>query len=70
MFYLLHGENEFTSREHLKTLRQKDDFGYNQDTYMGTEVDAKTVTMTISTLPFLSEKRLVIIDGLPKKKRG
>jgi DNA polymerase-3 subunit delta len=70
MFYLLHGEDEFTSREHLKALRQKGDFGYNQDTYMGTEVDAKTVTMTISTLPFLSEKRLVVIDGLPKKKRG
>lgn len=70
MFYLLHGEDEFTSREHLKALRQKGDFGYNQDTYMGTEVAAKTVTMTISTLPFLSEKRLVVIDGLPKKKRG
>lgn len=70
MFYLLHGEDEFTSREHLKVLRQKDDFGYNQDTYMGTEVDAKTVTITINTLPFLSEQRLVIIDGLPKKKRG
>jgi DNA polymerase III subunit delta len=70
MFYLLHGEDEFTSREHLKTLRQKGDFGYNQDTYMGTEVDVKTVIMTISTLPFLSEQRLVVIDGLPKKKRG
>ena len=70
MFYLLHGEDEFTSREHLKTLRKKGDFGYNQDTYMGTEVDAKTVTMTINTLPFLSENRLVVIDGLPKKKRG
>jgi DNA polymerase-3 subunit delta len=70
MFYLLHGEDEFTSREHLKVLRHKGDFGYNQDTYMGTEVDAKTVTMTMSTLPFLSEKRLVVIDGLPKKKRG
>jgi DNA polymerase-3 subunit delta len=70
MFYLLYGEDEFTNREHLKALRQKGDFGYNQDTYMGTEVDTKTVTMTISTLPFLSEKRLVVIDGLPKKKRG
>jgi DNA polymerase III subunit delta len=70
MFYLLHGEDEFTSREHLKTLRQRGDFGYNQDTYRGTESDAKTITMTMNTLPFLSEKRLVVIDGLPKKKRG
>jgi DNA polymerase-3 subunit delta len=70
MFYLLHGEDEFTSREQLKQLRQKGDFGYNQDTYSGTEVDLKTIIMTTSTLPFLSEQRLVVLDGLPKKKRG
>ncbi len=70
MFYLLHGEDEFTSREHLRTLRQQGDFGYNQDTYNGTEVGLKTLLMTISTLPFLSEQRLVVLDGLPKKKRG
>ena len=70
MFYLLHGEDEFTSREHLKMLRKKGDFGYNQNTYAGTEIDAKNITITINTLPFLSEQRLVVIDGLPKKKRG
>ena len=70
MFYLLHGDDEFSSREQLKQLRHKGDFGFNQDTYMGTEVDARTVIMTISTLPFLTEQRLVVIDGLPKKKRG
>jgi DNA polymerase-3 subunit delta len=70
MFYLLHGDDEFTSREQLKILRLKGDFGYNQDTYIGSELDLKTITMTINTLPFLSEQRLVIIDGLPKKRRG
>lgn len=70
MFYLLHGEDEFTSREQLRQLRQKGDFGYNQDTYSGTDVELKTVIMTSSTLPFLSEQRLVVLDGLPKKKRG
>ncbi len=70
MFYLLHGEDEFTSREHLHTLRQQGDTGYNQDTYNGAEVDLKTVLMAINTLPFLSKQRLVVIDGLPKKKRG
>jgi DNA polymerase-3 subunit delta len=70
MFYLLHGEDEFTSREQLKQLRQKGDFGYNQDTYNGTEVDLKTIIITTNTLPFLSEQRLVVLDGLPKKKRG
>ena len=70
MFYLLHGDDEFTSREQLKTLRQKDTFGYNQDTYNGADTDLKKIIMTINTLPFLSEQRLVVIDGLPKKKRG
>lgn len=70
MFYLLHGEDEFTSREHLKKLRTQGDFGYNQDVYSGAEVTSKTVIMNSDTLPFLSEQRLIIVDGLPKKKRG
>jgi len=70
MFYLLHGEDEFTSREHLKKLRTQGDFGYNQDVYSGTEVAAKTIMINSNTLPFLSEQRLIIVDGLPKKKRG
>lgn len=70
MFYLLHGEDEFTSREQLKQLREQGDFGYNRDTYHGSDGDLKTIMMTSATLPFLSEQRLVIVDGLPKKKRG
>lgn len=69
MFYLLHGDDEFTSREQLKQLRQQEDYGYNQDTYTG-ETDLKTIMITSTTFPFLSEKRLVVIDGLPKRKRG
>lgn len=70
MFYLLHGDDEFTSRQQLKTLRQKEIFGYNQDIYNGVEGDLKKITITMNTLPFLSEQRLVVIDGLPKKKRS
>ena len=70
MFYLLHGEDEFTSRENLRQLREKGDFGYNRDTYNGSDVDLKTIVITSTTLPFLSEQRLVVVDGLPKKKRG
>ncbi|HEY4035451.1 MAG TPA: DNA polymerase III subunit delta [Ktedonobacteraceae bacterium] len=70
MFYLMHGDDEFTSREQLKTLRHKDTFGYNQDIYSGGDTDLKKIIITINTLPFLSEQRLVVIDGLPKKKRG
>jgi DNA polymerase-3 subunit delta len=70
MFYLLHGDDEFTSREQLKKLRSQGDFGYNQDTYDGSGVDLNTVIITSNTLPFLSEQRLVVVEGLPKKKRG
>ncbi len=70
MFYLLHGEDEFTSREQLKKLRQQGDFGFNQDTYSGADSDVKTIVMSSNTLPFLSEQRLIVVDGLPKRKRG
>ncbi len=70
MFYLLHGDDKFTCREQLKKIRTQGDFGYNQDTYDGATVDLNTVIITSNTLPFLSEQRLVVVEGLPKKKRG
>ncbi|GAC1383375.1 MAG: DNA polymerase III subunit delta [Ktedonobacteraceae bacterium] len=70
MFYLLHGDDEFTSREQLKRLRQQGDFAYNQDSYNGGEVPLTTITTTCNTLPFLTEQRLVIVEGLPKKRRS
>jgi DNA polymerase-3 subunit delta len=70
MFYLLHGNDEFTSREHLKKLRQQGNFEYNQDTYNGSEVSLTTIIGTCNTLPFLTDQRLIVVEGLPKKKRG
>lgn len=70
MFYLLHGEDEFTNREQLKKLRLQGNFEYNQDTFNGGEVDLATITATCNTLPFLAEQRLVVVEGLPKKRRG
>jgi len=70
VFYLLHGEDEFSSSERLKKLREQGKFEYNCDTYDGAEVALNTIIMTCDTLPFLSEQRLVVIDGLPKRKRG
>lgn len=70
MYYLLHGDDEFTSREHLKKLRAQGQFEYNQDTYDGTQVDLKTILITCDTLPFLTEQRLVVVEGLPRRKRG
>ncbi len=70
MFYLLHGEDEFTSREHLKKLREQGDFGFNQDIYSGADSDVNVIVMSSNTLPFLSEQRLIVVEGLPRRKRG
>jgi DNA polymerase III subunit delta len=70
MFYLLHGDDEFSSREQLKKLRQQGNFEYNQDTFNGGEVDLATITAASNTMPFLADQRLVVVEGLPKKRRG
>jgi len=70
MFYLLHGDDEFTNHEHLKKLRQEGNFAYNEDAYKGAETDLTIITTTCSTYPFLAEQRLVVVEGLPKKRRG
>ncbi len=70
MFYLLHGDDEFTGREQLKKLRQQGKFEYNQDTYYGGETTFATIIATCNTFPFLTDQRLVVVEGLPKKRRG
>jgi len=68
MFYLLHGDDEFSRSEMLADLRRR-----MGDPAMGelntTRFDGRTVTLaelqhTCNTIPFLSERRLVIVDGL------
>jgi DNA polymerase-3 subunit delta len=70
MFYLVHGTDEFTCREQVKKLRRQGDFGYNCDTYTGGETPLSTIIATCDTFPFLSEQRLVVVEALPKKRRG
>jgi DNA polymerase-3 subunit delta len=70
MFYLLHGDDEFTLREHVKTIRRQGNFEYNQDSHYGGETPLATITATCDTLPFLTDNRLVVVYGLPKKRRG
>jgi DNA polymerase-3 subunit delta len=70
MFYLFHGDDEFTNREQVRKLRHAGKFEYNQDTYDGTDVDLSNVLITLDTMPFLTDQRLVVVEGLPKRKRG
>lgn len=68
MWYLFHGTDEFSAREALAALRAEGDFGYNQDTFKGAEVSLAALIATCDTYPFLSEQRLVVLEGLPEKQ--
>jgi DNA polymerase-3 subunit delta len=70
MFKLFHGPNEFLANEALARLRETGGFEHNQDTFSGAGADLATIRNICDTMPFLSEKRLVVLDGLPKPKRG
>src|SRR5258708_860769 len=70
MFLLFHGPDDFSAHEALAQLRASDDFDTSQDTLYGAEVSLDTIRTLCDTFPFLSEKRLVVVDGLPKRKRA
>src|SRR5690242_17288807 len=70
MFILLHGPDEFSAHEELARLRATGGFEHNQDTFSGSDADLATIRNICDTMPFLSEKRLVVLEGLPKPKRG
>jgi DNA polymerase III subunit delta len=70
MFYLVHGTDEFTCREQVKKLRKQGDFGYNSDTFTAGETLLSTIIATCDTFPFLSGQRLVVVEGLPKNRKG
>ncbi len=70
MFILLHGPDEFSAHEELARLRETGGFEHNQDTFSGSDADLATIRNICDTMPFLSEKRLVVLEGLPKPRRG
>ena len=70
MFYLFHGADEFSAHEALARLRASDDFGYSQDVFSGAETSLETILAACDTMPFLSEQRLVVVEGLPRRRRG
>jgi DNA polymerase III subunit delta len=71
MFIVLHGPNEFGAHEELDRLRaEKDPANYSTDLFRGGESSLEAILASCDTLPFLSELRLVIVVGLPKKRRG
>lgn len=69
MFILLSGKDEFTAHEELARIRGSGDFGYNEDAFDGETADVAVIRNTCDTMPFLAEKRLVVVEGLPKPRR-
>jgi len=70
MFILLSGKDEFSAYEELARIRTSDDFGYNQDSFTGESADLAAIRNTCDTMPFLAAKRLVVLEGLPKPRKG
>ncbi len=70
MFLVYYGTDEFSAREELDRLRATGGFDINQDVFTGDEADPARIRVICDTLPFLSERRLVVVLGLPKQKRA
>ncbi|HEY1389485.1 MAG TPA: DNA polymerase III subunit delta [Ktedonobacterales bacterium] len=70
MFILLSGKDEFSASEELARIRASGDFGYNQDSFAGETADLAVIRNTCDTMPFLAEKRLVVVEGLPRPRKG
>ncbi|MCU0499463.1 MAG: DNA polymerase III subunit delta [Anaerolineae bacterium] len=65
-FYLFHGEDDLSIDESVAKMRQ--DMGANGDLntseYDGEQVSVPEILNAVSSYPFLSDKRLVIVKGL------
>lgn len=70
MLLVLHGADEFSAREALHDLLSDPRFAYNIDRFDGPLGELGAIRQACGTLPFLGDGRLVVVDGLPKAKRG
>ena len=70
MYYLFHGTDEFSMSEELARLRAEASFGLNVDVFSGADAEISSIQIVCETLPFLSDRRLVVVDGLPRRKQA
>jgi len=74
MFYIFHGDDEFRRAEFLQTLKAR--MGdpamadLNTTTLDGRTVTLQEITDACNTMPFASDRRLVIVDGLLSRLRA
>ena len=68
MIYLLYGEDDYSLREHLASIKDQvqppDLRDVNTTVLDGAETSLEELTATCDTVPFLAERRLVVVDGL------
>src|SRR5512140_3550167 len=68
MYYILHGEDEFTRSEQVKALREKmgdPQFADLNVTWLdGRKATVSEIAHACDAMPFLLDKRLVIVEGL------
>jgi DNA polymerase III subunit delta len=69
MLHVLHGEDDFTARETLAGFLNDSRYEYNLDRFDGVTTPIEAIRMACQTLPFLSEARLIVVEGLPKPRR-
>ncbi len=69
MFIVLHGADEFSARAALAAILADPRFALNVDRFDGASADIHEIRSAAQTMPFLSEGRLVVVDGLPKPRR-
>ena len=68
MIHLLYGEDDYSLREHLASIKEQvkppDLRDVNTAILDGAETSLDELTATCDTVPFLAEKRLVVVEGL------
>jgi DNA polymerase-3 subunit delta len=69
MLHVLHGEDDFSAREALNKLLRDPRFIYSTERFDGAGAEIGAIREACETMPFLSDGRLVIVEGLPKPKR-
>lgn len=79
MYYIFHGEDEFSRSEQIKKMRAQigdPQFADLNITYLdGRKLAISELTHACDAVPFLSDKRLVIVEGLlarvePRRKKS
>lgn len=79
MYYIFHGEDEFSRGEQIKKMRAQmgdPQFADLNITYLdGRKLTISELTHACDAVPFLSDKRLVIVEGLlarvePRRKKS